>query len=1015
LSANQVTSGGNLTISGLTSGQTISFSVNDGFSCAPATFTGTYNGPPTVSISPSSSSICAGCVNLNATVTSGVSATSRTFSTCAKLAIPDAGVTSNNTNSPSPPTGNWAQSCISVSGMCNSVWTTGEVISVNLNISHTWASDLEIWLQAPNGTYYLLSSDNGGSGDNYSNITFSAAAATNITVNTTNIPANGTFRPEGNNFSGLNNTNINGNWCLWINDDELGDVGSLLNWSITFANENTYTYAWTPTAGLSNTSILNPQACPSGTTTYSLTVTNSCGCSTTANSTITVTAANTAGTPSTSPSLCVNTALSPEITIATTGATGIGAPTGLPAGVTATWAANTITISGTPTASGTFNYSIPLTGGCGTLSATGTITVNPIVTPTFTYSNQTLCQNAIITLPILNQTSTNGIVGVWNPVSINTSVVGPTTYTFTPNAGQCATSYQFTLTIVPESNAGTGTTLNLCSSATPINLFNSLGGTPQITGVWTGPSALSNGYLGTFDPATQLAGPYTYTVSGTNPCPNAVATITINLSTNPSASFLYPGAPFCINQAGSISPVLNGTAGGSYTASPAGLSISPSGAITPSGSTPGTYTVIYSIPANGSCPAFATQNTVTIIAPPGVPTLTPNPICEGSSITLTGGNAAWYEFTINGVQVQAPSSDNTYVAATLAAGDQVCVIGHPLPPFAFNGQITEAEWGSPLAISTGGPVSGFGAGNNLDAIYLKNTSGYLFGALAGQTQNNSNNRILLFIDCEAGGYNSLAGWTNRTNAPYYSVENLSSSIQFDAGFEPDYILAMNQASAIGYFDLYRMSSNINVFIGQTGVNPLLGYQNNGGQGILNAGYEFGIPLSNLNNPTGSIKVFAMLVNDPGAGPPTFISNQFLTPAGAGESNYGSGAINFGLALPNPISYSLAAACTSQTCITVSPTPVASAAANPPLCSGQSTSIALNSNLVGTTFTWTANPTGVTGASNGNGTTINQTLTTTTGGTVNYTITPSLGGCQGTPFNTSVTVSPTPTLTPIFHE
>ena len=80
--------------------------------------------------------------------------------------------------------------------------------------------------------------------------------------------------------------------------------------------------------------------------------------------------------PSSSPTVCINTAIAPAITITTTGATGIGHSTGLPAGVTATWAANTITISGTPTASGTFNYSIPLTGGCGNINATGTITVN---------------------------------------------------------------------------------------------------------------------------------------------------------------------------------------------------------------------------------------------------------------------------------------------------------------------------------------------------------------------------------------------------------------------------------------------------------------------------------------------------------------------------------------------------------------------------------------------------------------------------------------------------------------
>jgi uncharacterized protein (TIGR02145 family) len=83
---------------------------------------------------------------------------------------------------------------------------------------------------------------------------------------------------------------------------------------------------------------------------------------------------NTAGSPSSSPSLAVNTALT-NITISTTGATGIGTATGLPAGVTALWSNNVITISGTPTATGSFTYTIPLTGGCGSVNATGTITV----------------------------------------------------------------------------------------------------------------------------------------------------------------------------------------------------------------------------------------------------------------------------------------------------------------------------------------------------------------------------------------------------------------------------------------------------------------------------------------------------------------------------------------------------------------------------------------------------------------------------------------------------------------
>jgi hypothetical protein len=93
--------------------------------------------------------------------------------------------------------------------------------------------------------------------------------------------------------------------------------------------------------------------------------------------TMSVTPINTAGTPSGSPALCINTAISPNITIATTGATGIGTPTGLPTGVTAAWSGNVITISGTPTTAvgSPFNYSIPLTGGCGSVNATGTITI----------------------------------------------------------------------------------------------------------------------------------------------------------------------------------------------------------------------------------------------------------------------------------------------------------------------------------------------------------------------------------------------------------------------------------------------------------------------------------------------------------------------------------------------------------------------------------------------------------------------------------------------------------------
>ena len=126
-------------------------------------------------------------------------------------------------------------------------------------------------------------------------------------------------------------------------------------------------------AWASNTITISGTPTASGNFSYSIPLTGGSG-SVNATGTIIVSANNTVGAASSSPSLNINTALT-AITHTTTGATGIGSATGLPAGVTAAWASNTITISGTPTASGNFSYSIPLTGGCASVNGTGTINV----------------------------------------------------------------------------------------------------------------------------------------------------------------------------------------------------------------------------------------------------------------------------------------------------------------------------------------------------------------------------------------------------------------------------------------------------------------------------------------------------------------------------------------------------------------------------------------------------------------------------------------------------------------
>ncbi len=69
-------------------------------------------------------------------------------------------------------------------------------------------------------------------------------------------------------------------------------------------------------------------------------------------------------------------------------------------------------------------------------------------------------------------------------------------------------------------HAGTGHHINLLTSDPILHLFDSLTNNPNTGGVWAAPNGtpLPTGYTGEFNPATQMAGQYTYTVSGTGAC-----------------------------------------------------------------------------------------------------------------------------------------------------------------------------------------------------------------------------------------------------------------------------------------------------------------------------------------------------------------------------------------------------------------------------------------------------------------------------------------------------------------
>jgi hypothetical protein len=95
-------------------------------------------------------------------------------------------------------------------------------------------------------------------------------------------------------------------------------------------------------------------------------------------------------------------------------------------------------------------------------------------------------------------------------------------------------------------------------------------------------------------------------------CPSVNSSFaTITVTQQPSATISYPSSLYCTN-GGTATVTRTGTSGGVYS-STVGLSInSSSGLINLTASTPGNYTVTYSIAAGGGCGAFSTSANITI-------------------------------------------------------------------------------------------------------------------------------------------------------------------------------------------------------------------------------------------------------------------------------------------------------------------------------------------------------------------------------------------------------------------
>lgn len=281
-------------------------------------------------------------------------------------------------------------------------------------------------------------------------------------------------------------------------------------------------------------------------------------------------------------------------------------------------------------APGTYVYTVNGTPPCP--NATANVVVTVMAAPDAGSSRSiTVCSDdaPFNMLAQLGGTPDGG--GTWSPASTGTFTPGTSTpglYTYTVSGNTPCADASAVLTIIVRDapDAGTGRAVAVCSDGAVFDLVDSLGGTPDAGGTWTGPGGAHSGQ---FQPGTDPGGAYVYHVAGQAPCDPATATVTVTVRTAPNAG-TSSSVTKCSNAAAfTLISQLGGTPapGGSWR-SPTNLPF-PTGTFVPGTSMPGTYT--YTVNGQAPCAPAVSTVTVSVVTAPNAGTSVTHPVCSSDA------------------------------------------------------------------------------------------------------------------------------------------------------------------------------------------------------------------------------------------------------------------------------------------------------------------------------------------------------------------------------------------------
>ncbi|MFN8343112.1 MAG: PKD-like domain-containing protein, partial [Cyclobacteriaceae bacterium] len=654
----------------------------------------------------------------------------------------------------------------------------------------------------------------------------------------------------------------------------------------------------------------------------------------------------------------------------------------------------------------TYTVDVTSAGVCANTVTSANAVINvdsPASVATQPTASQTLCVGSALNLSVVGAGS-GSLTYQWK--KNGTNVAGATSSTFTiasvttadaatytvtvTSSGACANTVLSNVAVVNVNTpaaittqpvasqtlcTGNSVTLQVVATGTSLTYQWKKAGTP-IVGATNSTYTISS--LATSDAAT-----YTVDVVSGGVCANTVtsanAIVVVHtpaaISTQPTAS-----QTLCVGSVLSLSVVATGSGTLSYQWKKDGVAIVGANSATyskPSATTSdaGAYTV--DVTTSGVCANTVTSSVATVIMNTAAlivtqPTATQT-ICESSALSLSvtaTGTSLTYQWKLNGTPIVGATS-STYSLASVALSNAGTYTVDVSSTGVCGNTVTSSNAvvninAIPVGVSVAAGTHRICSGTTLAITPTSSVPGTTYS----WTGSNGSGGTGIINDRP---FNTTTAPVNVT----YTVIPTGPTTTFCVGAPFTIIVTVNPIPAITNATLTQTICGTGVASFTPTIN--VASSTYAWTGTVLSGSVSGVVAS------GTTPVSQTLTN---TGTTVATVRYRVTPTGPAPTSCVGGFVDF--------------------VVTVNPVPTVSAA-NQSICSGSTSNVVItNPNGVsGTTFSWTAVASGVTGASNSSGTVISQTLTSAGGGTVTYTITPSANGCAGTPVVAVVTVNPIP--------